>query len=151
MAEIPKKISELPQIRNISTDDLLLVSDYDNGKCLSRKMTMQQLAEFISQKILQSPALTSLIQQKAAAAATSTAQSVATNIANNVATDIATSIATDVAASEAQTAATAAVDDIVKNEIREKTMQVIEENPEDIFDMIDNIRDQQMYINAGGA
>ena len=40
MAEEPKKLSDLEQIENISGDDLLLVSDYDAGACVSKKMTM---------------------------------------------------------------------------------------------------------------
>ena len=37
---IPKKITELDKISDISPDDLLLVSDYEGGKCLSKRMTI---------------------------------------------------------------------------------------------------------------
>ena len=39
MAEKPKKLSDLDQIENISGDDLFLVSDFDDGACISKKMT----------------------------------------------------------------------------------------------------------------
>ena len=44
----PFKISELPKIQNISSNDLLLVSDYDAGKCTSKKMQVQQIANYIA-------------------------------------------------------------------------------------------------------
>lgn len=68
MAETPKKISELPQIQNISNDDLLLVSDYDNGSCLSRKMTMKQLVQHIVNAVVQSSSVKQQMQQYASAA-----------------------------------------------------------------------------------
>jgi hypothetical protein len=37
----PKKISELEQIKNISGDDLFLISDYDNNECISKKITVE--------------------------------------------------------------------------------------------------------------
>lgn len=70
MAETPKKISELQQIENISDDDLLLVSDYDNGKCLSRKMTMQQLFNMFAQKITTNQYILDAINTAAKNAAT---------------------------------------------------------------------------------
>ena len=37
----PFKISDLPEISNISDDDLFIVSDYDAEKCTSKKMTIE--------------------------------------------------------------------------------------------------------------
>ena len=48
---IPKKITELDKISDISLDDLLLVSDYEGGKCLSKRMTMQQLVDYVISKV----------------------------------------------------------------------------------------------------
>lgn len=131
MAEKPRKISELPKIQNISNDDLLLVSDWDGGKCLSKKMSIQQFVQYIVNAVMASSEITAKIQQQA--------------------TTTATNVATAVVADKAQEAAENAVDTIVKNEIREKTVEVIRDYPEDIFDMIDGVKDQQMYINGGKA
>lgn len=131
MAEKPRKISELPKIQNISNDDLLLVSDWDGGKCLSKKMSIQQFVQYIVNAVMASSEVTAKIQQQA--------ETTATNVA------------TAVVADKAQEAAENAVDTIVKNEIREKTVEVIRDYPEDIFDMIDGVKDQQMYINGGKA
>jgi len=43
MAEIPKKVSELDKIENISDDDLFFVSDKDGESCTSKKMELKQL------------------------------------------------------------------------------------------------------------
>lgn len=131
MAEKPRKISELPRIQNISNDDLLLVSDWDGGKCLSKKMSIQQFVQYIVNAVMASSEVTAKIQQQA--------ETTATNVA------------TAVVADKAQEAAENAVDTIVKNEIREKTLEVVRDYPEDIFDMIDGVKDQQMYINGGEA
>lgn len=48
---IPKKITELDKISDISLDDLLLVSDYEGGKCLSKRMTIQQLIDYVISKV----------------------------------------------------------------------------------------------------
>ena len=48
---IPKKITELNKISDISPDDLLLVSDYEGGKCLSKRMTIQQLIDYVMSKV----------------------------------------------------------------------------------------------------
>ena len=48
---IPKKITELDKISDIRPDDRLLVSDYDGGKCLSKRMTIQQLIDYVISKV----------------------------------------------------------------------------------------------------
>ena len=57
----PFKISELPKIQNISNDDLLLVSDYDAGKCTSKKMQVQQIANYIAKAL--KPSMSQMIDQ----------------------------------------------------------------------------------------
>lgn len=47
----PFKISDLPKISSISDNDLLLVSDYDSGKCTSKKMTLKQITSYANAKI----------------------------------------------------------------------------------------------------
>lgn len=53
MAELPKKISELDSITDVSDKDLLIVSDYDHdaGSPTSKKMEIQQLTSFIRGKM----------------------------------------------------------------------------------------------------
>lgn len=41
-------ISQLPQIKNIDGNDLLLVSDYDSRKLTTKKMTLSQLAKYVA-------------------------------------------------------------------------------------------------------
>lgn len=111
MAEKPKKISELPQIQNISNDDLLLVSDYDNGSCLSRKMTIKQLVQYIVNAVVQSTSVKQQMKQYASAAVSQT------------------------------------VDQTVEN----KTMKIVEANIDDIYDMLDGIKNNEMLIDSGGS
>ena len=40
-------ISQLPQIKSISDDDLLIVSDYDKSTLTTKKMSISQLVQFI--------------------------------------------------------------------------------------------------------
>jgi hypothetical protein len=47
MSAKPLKLSDLDQIINISDDDLFLISDYDNGECISKKMTVKQIVDHI--------------------------------------------------------------------------------------------------------
>lgn len=107
MAETPKKISELPQIRNISTDDLLLVSDYDNGKCLSRKMTMQQLVSYVIAAVANSTQIKQQIKQQ--------------------------------------------VESVMETQLADKTMEVVEQNIEEIQDLLDGIKDNEYLIDAGNS
>ena len=64
---IPKKITELDKISDISLDDLLLVSDYEGGKCLSKRMTMQQLVDYVISKVKASKAIDQHVNDIAAA------------------------------------------------------------------------------------
>lgn len=75
-SEAPKKVikvSELQQIQNIDRKDLMLVSDIEGESCISKKMTMGQLIDKISQAVIQSAAL----QQKIENVATSVAEEAA--------------------------------------------------------------------------
>ena len=63
---IPKKITELDKISDISLDDLLLVSDYEGGKCLSKRMTMQQLINYVISKVKASQAINQYVNNIAA-------------------------------------------------------------------------------------
>ena len=62
----PFKISDLPEISNISDDDLFIVSDYDAEKCTSKKMTIEQLTSYIEGKI--QPLIEELIDERIAEA-----------------------------------------------------------------------------------
>lgn len=42
------KISQLKEIENIDDEDLFLVSDYENGKCYTKKLTMKKLLDAIA-------------------------------------------------------------------------------------------------------
>ena len=68
MAEKPKKLSDLDQIENISGDDLFLVSDFDDGACISKKMTMAQAVGYICAAIAQDPQVAETIRQAVATA-----------------------------------------------------------------------------------
>lgn len=63
MAEKPKKLSDLDQIENISGDDLFLVSDFDGGACISKKMTMSQVVGYICAAIARDPSVAETIRQ----------------------------------------------------------------------------------------
>ena len=56
---VPKKITD------ISLDDLLLVSDYNSGKCLSKRMTIRQLLDYIIQKIKVNQSMTTYVKDTA--------------------------------------------------------------------------------------
>jgi len=53
MAELPKKISELDLISDVSDKDLLIVSDYDHdsGSPSSKKMQIGQLLQYVYTKM----------------------------------------------------------------------------------------------------
>ena len=53
MAELPKKISELDKIEDVSEKDLLIVSDYDHdaGPPISKRMEIGQLVQYIFSKM----------------------------------------------------------------------------------------------------
>ena len=55
------KVSQLTQISNIDDSDLLLVSDYDSGKCITKKMTMKQVSTFVSNAV--KPAIVQIVNQ----------------------------------------------------------------------------------------
>lgn len=60
------KISELSQIQSIDDNDLLLVSDYDNGACYSRKMTIAQLVQKVVQAVVSNQQVMQKIEKAAA-------------------------------------------------------------------------------------
>ena len=114
MAEIKqKKVSDLDSINanDIDNNDLLLVSDYNGGACISKKLTMDQLVKYIAA----SPSFKQMISAQAEATAT--------------------------------TVATQVVDE----QISAKTMDIVYENVNDIFDMYDGYKDNTMNIDAGGS
>ena len=41
------KISELHSIENLDKEDLFLVSDYEGGKCYTRKITYGMLTDYL--------------------------------------------------------------------------------------------------------
>ncbi len=41
-------ISQLEEIRNLDDKDLFLISDYEGGKCYTKKLTYNHLMQFIS-------------------------------------------------------------------------------------------------------
>ena len=53
MAELPKKISELDKIEDVSEKDLLIVSDYDHdaGSPISKRMEIGQLVQYVFSKM----------------------------------------------------------------------------------------------------
>ena len=68
MAEKPQKLSKLPEISadEISDNDLLLVSDYDaSGRCVSKKMTMEQMVKYIGDMLASHGAITEIAQTAA--------------------------------------------------------------------------------------
>ena len=65
----PFKISQLPHIKNIDGDDLLLVSDKEGGKYYTKSMTVQQLVQTVISSILKSPTIMDQLKREAAAAA----------------------------------------------------------------------------------
>ena len=69
MAEIPKKVSELDKIENISDDDLFFVSDKDGESCTSKKMELKQLTQYIVPLFMQDNALSATICQIASTTA----------------------------------------------------------------------------------
>ena len=54
MATNTFKISELPLIQNIEDEDLFLVSDYENGSCYTRKMTVKQIIDKVTESLPES-------------------------------------------------------------------------------------------------
>lgn len=78
MADSGFKISELPLIKNIDNDDLLIVSDRDGGsngnkKYYTRSMSIQQLVQVVVDKIASSPKIIDQITASAVVAATEAA------------------------------------------------------------------------------
>lgn len=59
------KISQLPEMlsSNISDDDLLMVSDYNDGECKSKKLTFNQLNASIAQSDQIKNAVSSNVQE----------------------------------------------------------------------------------------
>lgn len=48
------KISHLPEIKNIDSEDLFLISDYENGRCFSKKLSVGHLMDYIADNVASS-------------------------------------------------------------------------------------------------
>lgn len=55
------KISQLDEIQNLDGEDLFLVSDYEGGKCYTKKLTLSKLQSVLEQAIVNNPQLIDLI------------------------------------------------------------------------------------------
>jgi len=62
------KISQLRDIQNLDDQDLLLVSDYEGGKCYTRKMNVGRFMTELSERIKTNPALKAAVDESVAEA-----------------------------------------------------------------------------------
>lgn len=79
-AENAFKLSQLRELENMDNEDLLLVSDYEGGKCYTRKMQVGRFLTELSRRMKTDANLKAAIDQTVAAALEDPSTTVSQNV-----------------------------------------------------------------------